>query len=200
MKTKLILGFSAMLLFQVGCNEEDGTTKGEPGDNTIQCDDFLDEASPGNIVFRIKNQRATPIHYDDNGECFRAFSVGEGDAQPKSPGITGEPTCDWYMKNAGTGPLDCLTNETSTIEPGASVDLTWNGLVREAHELPVVCRGSADQFGSCDQLVALKGELTVHFQYYNTKECSGLCTVSDGELKQQPFSLPSTAPVEIVIE
>ncbi|UQA62813.1 hypothetical protein [Polyangium aurulentum] len=203
MKSLLVVGLGFFGIALLGCGGGgNGDQGGNQGGTASLCDEFRDEASPGNVVFRVTNKRATPIYYDDNGECSRAFRVGEGDAEPISPSLTGSPSCGWYMDNTDQGPLDCLTSEHKTLGPNESVDLAWDGRVIEPHELPDACVAHRDFTPTCDKLVALDaGTLTVHLTFAADEHCTeGFCGGINPEVKKQTFTFPAAGPVDIAIE
>jgi len=206
MKKHFMMGLGFVLVALAGCNGN-GDTEGDGGGgggggNASQCDDLENHASPGSVVFRIKNQRTTPVYYDDSGVCSRAFTIGQGNEPPKSPELTGWTTCSWYMKNDSQGPLDCLTAAVSTLDPNSTIELTWDGRLLEHRDLPAECQGGLDSPPSCDQLVAVEpGTLTVHLKIGGGKDCSGVgCNTTDLEVKQQTFAFPAAGPVDIVID
>ncbi|WP_437757594.1 hypothetical protein [Sorangium sp. So ce1389] len=206
-KSHLVVWLSFLGIALLGCSGGEGGGGGEGGQGgdgqaSSQCDELRDEASPGNVVFKLTNKRATPIYYDDNGECSRAFRVSEGDAMPQSPGLTGWPTCGWYMDNDDQGPLDCLSSELKTLGPNESVELTWDGRVLEHHDLPAECQDSREFPPACDKLVALDaGTLTAHVTFWGDQDCTnGMCAGIDHAIKQQTFSFPAAGSVDIAVE
>ncbi|WP_199693675.1 hypothetical protein, partial [Sorangium cellulosum] len=172
------------------------------GGVAAQCSDLENQASPGDVVFRITNQRAVPVYYDDNRECTRAFTVSEGEAPRKQPYLTGWSTCGWHMENDGMGPADCITEELSTLDPNSTLELTWDRLVFERRDLPAECRGGPDSPALCSQLVAIEAStLTVHLRFWSGQDCSGgECSPTGEETKEQTFSFPVAGPVDITID
>jgi len=211
MKNLLVVGLGFLGIALLGCGGGgDGGQgggggsggQGGGGGTALQCEELRDEASPGNVVFRLTNKRAAPIYYDDNGECSRAFTIGEGSAMPRSPAVTGWPTCEWYMDTEEQGPLDCYADDLKTLGPNETVELTWDGRVLEQHDLPAECQNNEDDLPVCDKLVApLAGPLTVHVTLWGDQDCThGICVGTNHEVKQQTFSLPAAGPVDIAVE
>ncbi len=202
MKSLLGLGLGIVGIALLGCGGGGNGEQGGGDETASQCEAFRDEASPGNVVFRVTNKRATPIYYDDNGECSRAFQVGEGDAKPISPSLSGWPSCGWYMDNDDQGPLDCHTSEHKTLGPNESVEFAWDGRVLESHDLPPACVEGRDFTPACDKLVALDaGTLTVHVRFSGGEDCTNdFCAGIDPEVKKQTFTFPAAGPVDIAIE
>jgi hypothetical protein len=182
-----------------GGGDGEATTGSDPAPD---CKAYLSEAPLGAMVLTIKNNRATAV-YIGRATCSTKFSVTAPGIASSTADLVGlSLTCDQAQKSVDL-PQDCLDNSAQPIEPGATAELTWNGLIYEDVMMPESCFGPATNFKptTCLQgkapeagMVEVAVSLFASASCNNDMQCFG---PADGFEVKKSASYPGEAAVQI---
>jgi hypothetical protein len=183
-----------------------GGVGGEGGSGgTADCAAFHDETSLGAVEIVVKNQRATAV-YLPNETCYERFKIAPASAAPATADLSGVSlTCESVQNNEGY-PLDCLEVGVVTIEPAASVKLSWSGLLyAKRTDMPPSCaKNPQNPFAwNCLQgKVPEPGTLTLTVSLYAEAVCeAGACHSGSQPFEAtQTFTYPASGAVEVTVD
>jgi hypothetical protein len=122
-----------------GGNGSGGAHGGEGGNgDPAACAAYLDDDSPGDVTFEVRNEREASI-YIGNGACQRRFEIVAGGQARQAERATFDVTCE-DVQNHEYFPLDCHDFSGRRIGPGETMTLRWSGLLyRETSGMPAAC-------------------------------------------------------------
>lgn len=200
-----------------------GTTTSADGssDDAPACPPFTDEASPGAITIDVVNMRPEGVWLPMSPDCidpvpFVLTGPDGTEAAWRGPGCG---TCEGAVQGDCPCPPPFCDEVTALyLEPGATAQYSWAGLVHVEEEVPRACPGIPECGPSCQRaIVPAAGDYTFTVQAGGATGCAvepcdcmpmgGSCTLLDPGMSFTMLTdyggavtLPGGASVQISID
>src|SRR5512133_918180 len=132
------------------------TVGGSAGARATECAAYSEQASTHTIKVTVKNERSTPVYVGSRvSRCFEDDGLRVFDAQGNELSIDrgGVCSCDELMELGYCMVNSCSRSSLRLMEPGTSIELSWNGRHTLTRELPLACQKSESENTYCIQHV-----------------------------------------------